>query len=69
MTEGAIQLVPGRSDQDIVADLKQRMADAFKPFLALCDEAKRDGFDVQWQIGKDFSGRIVLTDLSLFKKF
>lgn len=69
MSQELVQLVPGQSDATYAADMKQRMAEAFKPFLLLCDEAKEHGFEVQWQVGKDYAGRIILSNLTLMKHY
>lgn len=62
-----ISLVPGRTDQDIVNDLKKRVIEAYKPLLDLCTEANNDGFALQITIGPDAFGRFQIQQLQIIK--
>ncbi len=42
------KLVTTRPEAEIAADIKAQLEKAFNPVCALCDEAARSGFSVQW---------------------
>lgn len=64
------RLVPGKSDADRAAEIKQRAHVAMAPVLALIDEAAAAGFLLRWQgITPNAFGKHELVDLHLLKKF
>ena len=64
------QLVPGKTDADRAAEIKQRAQAAWAPILALMDEAAATGFLLRWQgITPNAFGKHELVDLHLLKKF
>jgi hypothetical protein len=46
--EPIARLMPTRSDGDIAAELKARVAEAMKPVLAIFDEAVAAGLVIHW---------------------
>lgn len=64
-----IQLVPGKTDQEIYDDLKKRVVDAYQPLLALCDEAQTHGFIIQVGIGPNAFGKFAIQNCQIMKVF
>ena len=65
----AVQLVPGRPDAEVAADLKNRMQAALIPVLTLMDEATAGGFIAQFQLGMGTFGKNVVQGITLSKQF
>lgn len=63
------QLVPGKSDAEIAADLKIRVLKAWEPLLVLMDEAMSHGFNIQVQAGKGGLGKCIIHSIVLSKIF
>lgn len=64
-----IQLVPNRSDQDIVDDLRKRVIEAYRPLLDLCTEAHKSGLAMQIEIGPDAFGVFGIRNFQVIKIF
>lgn len=62
-------LIPNRSDQEIVDDLRNRVVEAYKPLLDLCTEAQTRGFGLNVQIGPDAFGRFVIQSFQVIKVY
>lgn len=48
--------------------IKARIRTALIPVLEVIDESAREGFLVEWQLGRDHYGRQVILNLYLLKK-
>ena len=66
-----VQLVTTRSDTEIAAELKARLQEAFKPVLAIFDEAATHGLAIRWDAIKPVSPRYKheVTGLNIIKYF
>lgn len=64
-----IQLVPGKSDQDVASEIKKEIIVAYAPLLAIADKAQDAGMAFQCQIGPNAFGKFVIQDLKVLKVF
>jgi hypothetical protein len=66
-----VQLVTTKSDAEIAAELKARLQEAFKPVLAIFDEAATHGLAIRWDAIKPVSPRYKheVTGLNIIKYF
>lgn len=64
-----IQLVPGKTDQDIASDIKRRLIEAYKPLLDLADEAQDNGLVFQCQIGPNAFGKFTIIQCQIMKVY
>lgn len=63
------QLVPTRPDAVVAEEYRKRMIEALGPVIAICDEARRDGFQILFNLGFDATGRHMIAQLDLIKKY
>lgn len=63
------QLVPTKSDQEYANELKQKLVATITPVLELVTLANKDGFEVQFGIGKDALGKQVITALKVMREY
>ena len=64
-----ISLVPTRPDADLAREHKARITEALQPVLEELSAAKRQGFDVQFSVNTDATGRSFLGMLRLVKEY
>jgi hypothetical protein len=64
-----VQVVPGKTDKELAAEFKQRLAEVHGPVCALLDEMHLAGFEAQVGCGMGPLGRYVISNLAVFKKF
>lgn len=70
MTDNVLTLAPGKSDHDRAQDLKEALAEASKPLLAVLNEATKDGFLINVQFGSvPPLGQIGIQQLIVSKHF
>lgn len=58
-----------KTDIDIAREFRQQIADAMQPVLTIMQDAKRLGFDCQFGIASDATGRPHLAQLQIVKVF
>jgi hypothetical protein len=58
----AIKMVPGRPDAETARDLAERMSAALNPVCAIMDEARKQGFDISFQLAPDWTGRTAVAN-------
>lgn len=63
-----LSIVPGKSDKETADDLKKKAEEAMKAVLVLMDEANESGLTLSFNLGVDYKGHNVLTNLTVFKK-
>ena len=68
MMAEAFSIVPGKSDKETADDLKKRAEEAMRSVCALMDEANESGLTLSFNLGVDYKGHNVLTNLTVFKK-
>jgi len=64
-----LNVVPGKSDADVAADIKAAMLEALKPVCKAIDDAKTKGFVVTFNLGPDYAGHHVVALLTVAKHF
>ncbi len=64
-----IDLPQRPTEQERAGELKALVSEEMRAVLDLMDQAAREGFKVQWNIGLDMYGRHQLVDLHLIKRF
>lgn len=75
MTDDNDKIVPlqtqprPQTEKERAAEITAMVAGLMRPMLDLMDQAAREGFKVQWQMGLDMYGRHQLIDLHLIKRF
>jgi hypothetical protein len=62
-------LVPGKNDKELSEEFKERVIEAYKPLIALCDEMDKQGFQMQCSVGKNAFGKYQIIQLQLMKVF
>lgn len=62
-------LVPTKSDGDLAEEFKERVIEAYKPLIEICNEMDKHGFQMQAGIGKNAFGKYQIVQLSLVKVF
>ena len=68
-TSKVASLVPTRPDADLAREHKARITEALQPVLEELSAAKRQGFDVQFSVNTDATGRSFLGMLRLVKEY
>jgi len=63
------QLVPTKSDADLANELKEKVAEAYKPFLELLNEYDKYGLNVQAGVGKNAFGKYTIIQLQVIKVY
>jgi hypothetical protein len=63
------RIVPGKSDVEVAADLKERAKQHLLPLLTLCDEARKSGFRLAFSTAQGPTGDEILTLLRLEKYY
>ena len=63
------QLVPGKSDAELAAELKLKIVEAYEPILAVLNEVTKAGFVAQIQVGPDAFGKPHITALQIYKNY
>lgn len=65
-----VELVPGMTDQEYADDLRQRVIEAYKPLIAVLQEATDKHFIVNATVGQNqVSKRIEVIALQILKGF
>lgn len=64
-----IQLVPGKTDQDVAAELKRKLIEVYQPLLQLADEANDSGMAFQVTIGPNAFGKFTIQQCQIMKVF
>lgn len=68
-SDRVVQLVRTKSEADVAAELKAKVAEAFKVVCAAMDEAASHGFAVRWAaFAPNMIGRHEVVDLHLIKR-
>lgn len=62
-------LVPTKSDAELAEELKQKVADAYQPFIDLLNEYDRHGLNVQAAVGKNAFGKYQVMQLQVIKVY
>ena len=63
------QLVPTKSDAELANELKEKVAEAYKPFLELLNEYDKYGLNVQAGVGKNAFGKYAIVQLQVLKVY
>ena len=63
------QLVPGKSDAQLAAELTLKIVEAYEPILAVLNEVTKAGFVAQIQVGPDAFGKPHITALQIYKNY
>jgi hypothetical protein len=58
----AIKMVPGKSDAEIARELADRMSAVLAPVCAIMDEARKQGFEINFHLAPDWTGRTVVAN-------
>lgn len=66
---GAIQLVPGKSDAMIAQELRASVEKGIAPLLAAMNEAKQLGFSINFNLGPDWRGQVAIQSLVISRQF
>lgn len=65
-----VKLITNKTDQDYANELRARVIEAYKPFIAILQEATDNKFIVNATVGQSqVSGKIELVQLQLMKGF
>lgn len=65
-----VKLIPNKTDQDYANELRARVIEAYKPLIAILQEATDNKFMVNATVGQSqVSGKIELMQLQLMKGF
>ncbi len=64
-----LEVVVHKSDAEVAAEFKDRIAEAIEPLLKEIAAAKRAGFQMHFTIGDDAFGRPTLTCLKVIKEY
>jgi len=67
--DNVAQLVPTKSDADLANELKEKVAEAYKPFLELLNEYDKYGLNVQAGVGKNAFGKYTIIQLQVIKVY
>lgn len=62
-----VELVPGKTDKQIAEELKEKIIEAYKPFIEMLDEADKHGFNVVASVGKNAIGKYTIVQLQIMK--
>lgn len=64
------QLVPTaqKTDADKATDLRERTQRVLGPLLTLMNDAHKEGFDINFQLGRDPWGNIVVQGIHVSKR-
>ncbi len=62
-------LVPTKSDKELAEELKEKVAEAYKPFLELLNEYDKYGLNVQAGVGKNAFGKYAIVQLQVLKVY
>jgi hypothetical protein len=67
----ALQFVQGdrRTDEQIAAELRERLVKALGEVVVVCNEARNKGYYVEYGVPLDNFGRYFLGPVSLIKRF
>ena len=57
----------GKRDEDVAADLAARMRTALGPVCAIVAEGRSVNMDIQFAVGSDMLGRVVVQRLAIAK--
>lgn len=68
MMADPLSIVPGKPDKETADDLRKRAEEAMKPVLMIMDEANESGLTMSLNLGVDYKGKNVITNLTIFKK-
>jgi hypothetical protein len=63
MNDGAVTLVPGKTDRDLADDYRKQLRDVLKPVAEILDSASRDGIIISFQFARDAFGRAIIQDI------
>lgn len=64
-----VKLVPTKPDAELAEELKQELAEALQPVLAVATKALSLGFHVQLQMSPNVFKQVVVQQLQLIKTF
>lgn len=64
-----LEVVPGKSDKEMVEDYKRKLGEAYLPVLKVLDEMHKLGFEVASQVAMGPFGQHIVTSLTVFKKY
>lgn len=64
-----LQIVPGKTDQDIASDIKQKLIAVYEELIKIADEANEHGLAFQCQIGLNAFGKFTMTQCQIIKVF
>lgn len=64
-----LSIVPGKSDTEAAAEIRESMKEAIKPVMEELGKAKRLGFDVSFNVSIDATGRPFLQMLRITKEY
>ena len=63
-----LSIVPGKSDKEVADDLRNKFEEAMKTVLSIMDEANEAGLSMTFNVGIDYKGKNILSNLTVFKK-
>jgi hypothetical protein len=63
------QLIPTKSDAELAEELKQKVANAYQPFIDLLNEYDKYGLNVQAGVGKNAFGKYQVVQLQVIKVY
>lgn len=69
MNEPLSLVVDNKTDKQIADDIRAKALEAIKPLMAVMNEAAALGFQLDYQIGRDFAKRAVINALMISKQF
>jgi hypothetical protein len=60
-------IVPGRSDAEVAAELRERLNVALGAVVSIMDDANAHGLQVSFQLGRDSYGRNRINELGIVR--
>lgn len=69
MNDNVAKLVTTKPDAELAEEFKQKVIEAYKPLIDICNEYEKHGLMVQASIGKNAIGQFQLIQLQIIKTF
>ncbi len=67
MSEPIVSLVPGKTDAQLAAEYRAEITKAITPLLDIVQRAKDQGLFINWTVGPDNYGKIILKETVIVK--
>jgi hypothetical protein len=64
-----VTVVPGKSDAEKAAELKDRIVEALVPVMEILDEGYKHGLSISYSIGPSALGKATILQLNVTKTF